>query len=117
MLLCSVALIAVGLFGDFGEFKSEQMLATLSPTKAQKLNEKNNKEYTKKETETSAYTAHGQHGGEAKAMFILNSGNKVFHNPWCGYADKIDEENLEFVNISRDDLLQNGCRPCGKCNP
>lgn len=109
MLLCSVTLIAVGIFGDFGNFGKGHIAATLSPVQ---VTYKTNRKAAEKATAAVA-TA----GKEEKAVYILNTNSKVFHHPWCSFSDRIDEENFETVSGTRTEMLQNGCKPCSKCKP
>lgn len=110
MLLCSAVLISFGAFGDSVN-KNNSITATYSPTQAFYR--------TKRSTEIfEASAAVGVIGsGEMKAAYVLNSGSKVFHHPWCGHADDIDEENREIFSGTKDEILQKGYRPCGKCKP
>lgn len=109
MLLCSVTLIAVGIFGDFGNFGNGHITATLSPAQ---VTYKANKKAAEKATAAIVTADEGK-----KAVYILNTGSKVFHHPWCSFSDRINEENFETVSGTRTEMLQNGFKSCGKCNP
>ncbi len=110
MLLCSVVFISFGAFGDFGD-KNNSIQATFSPTQVFYGTKRNTKVF-----EASA-AVDVVDSGEIKAAYVLNSGSKVFHHPWCGYADDIDEENREILSGTKNEMLQKGYRPCGKCKP
>ncbi len=49
--------------------------------------------------------------------YILNKNTKKFHDPSCSGARDILAENRRKVTESRDDLIQDGYEPCGKCKP
>lgn len=114
MLLCSFVLIAYGLFGDFGG-GNENVRATLSLTQSTyKFKAHSGASETKKPTDAVTQTTADS---SAKATYILNLDSKVYHHPWCAFADKIDSENRETVNTSKNQMLQKGFKPCGKCEP
>ena len=115
MLLCSVALIVVGISGDFGKFGNKQILATLAPTQAEyKANLKKTVTTSEKLTEKVSAASNID---EERVIYVLNIKSKVFHHPWCGYADRIDEENRDTVNATKNEMLQNGYKSCGRCEP
>ncbi len=115
MFLCAVALVVIGIAGDFGKFGNNQILATLAPTQAEyKTNSKKTATTSEKLTEKDS---DANNNGEARATYVLNTGSKTFHHPWCAYTDKIDEENCDVVNAAKNEMVQNGYKPCGKCKP
>ena len=61
----------------------------------------------------------GQSGGETDsktAVFVGNKNSHVFHKPSCASAAKIKEENRISFS-SRDDAVNKGYTPCGRCEP
>ena len=49
--------------------------------------------------------------------YILNKNTKKFHIPSCSSAGDISEDNKEIYKGSREDLIQEGYSPCGRCHP
>lgn len=49
--------------------------------------------------------------------YILSRNTQKFHLPSCGYVDRIKEENKGTFSGNRNELIQQGYEPCGKCNP
>ncbi len=49
--------------------------------------------------------------------YILNTKTQKFHDPDCGSADDIQEENRETYSGDRADLIERGYSPCGNCDP
>jgi hypothetical protein len=53
---------------------------------------------------------------QARYKYVASKNSKVFHNPECQWANKINPENLVGYN-SRDEATRAGRRPCKTCNP
>ena len=49
--------------------------------------------------------------------YVLNTGTKKFHHPDCPSAKKTKEANKELFHGTREELLQKGYEPCGRCKP
>lgn len=49
--------------------------------------------------------------------YILNTKTKKFHLPGCSYAENVQAENREIFEGSREELLEQGYSPCGRCRP
>lgn len=49
--------------------------------------------------------------------YILNTGSKKFHYPSCSSVKDIKENNKQEVECTRDELLDQGYEPCGRCHP
>lgn len=49
--------------------------------------------------------------------YVLNTRSKVFHDPSCDSVDKMSQKNRSDVVDSRADLIDQGYKPCGRCNP
>ena len=43
--------------------------------------------------------------------------SKKFHYPDCKSVNQMKEENRLFTSLSREELLAEGYKPCGNCNP
>lgn len=49
--------------------------------------------------------------------YILNTNSHKFHTPDCPGVKDISESNRETFTGSRDQLIQQGYEPCGRCKP
>ena len=52
----------------------------------------------------------------AETTYILNMNSMKFHKPSCSSVSDMSEENKETFNGSREELIQEGYEPCGRCN-
>ena len=55
-------------------------------------------------------------GSSEKIMYCANIKSKVFHKKDCGSVKKIKEENKFFLS-DRQQLINDGYKPCGNCEP
>ena len=51
------------------------------------------------------------------ATYILNTSSHKFHLPDCAGVTTMSESNKETYTGSRQDLIDQGYKPCGQCNP
>lgn len=49
--------------------------------------------------------------------YVLNKNTRVFHFPDCSSVPDIKPKNKESYTGSRDELIQQGYAPCGRCHP
>lgn len=49
--------------------------------------------------------------------YILNTNNKKFHEPDCSSVDDMKEENKQEYEGTREQLIEQGYEPCGRCKP
>ena len=49
--------------------------------------------------------------------YNLNTSSKKFHLPPCSSAENLKEENKETYTGARQELIDQGYTPCGRCNP
>jgi len=54
--------------------------------------------------------------GEAQA-YVVNKNTGVFHHPDCSSVSQMAEHNKIYVQKSREELMEEGYKPCGNCNP
>ncbi len=54
---------------------------------------------------------------ELDFKWVLNTKSKKFHNPYCSSVDTIKEENKAFSSKTTDQLISEGYKGCGNCNP
>ena len=53
----------------------------------------------------------------ADVTFVVNRKSGKFHLPACPSVEDIKPENREDVTLSREELIAQGCTPCGSCRP
>ena len=51
------------------------------------------------------------------ASYIGNKNTKKFHYPTCSSVGQMKESNKKYLNCSRDEAIQQGFDPCGRCCP
>lgn len=49
--------------------------------------------------------------------YILNTNSKKFHYPDCSSVDDMSAKNKQDYTGTREDLINQGYDPCGRCNP
>lgn len=49
--------------------------------------------------------------------YILNTSTHKFHYPSCSSVKQMSEKNKEEVTCTRDELIEQGYDPCGRCDP
>lgn len=49
--------------------------------------------------------------------YYCNNGTMKFHLKRCSSVDTIKEDNLVIIEGTRDEIIEKGYSPCGKCNP
>jgi len=54
---------------------------------------------------------------ESTTRYVLNQNTKRFHYPHCHSVEQMHESNKEDYTGSRQQLIENGYKPCGNCNP
>lgn len=52
-----------------------------------------------------------------EASYILNTNTKKFHYPNCSSVDQMSDKNKKEVTSSREEIIQQGYSPCGRCKP
>lgn len=58
----------------------------------------------------------GQAAGET-GQYICNTNTRKFHNPDCSSAKDTRGKNRKKTKETREQLLQQGYEPCGRCHP
>lgn len=57
-------------------------------------------------------------GGSATSQaYVLNTKTKKFHLSTCSSVSSISDENCETYSGSREDLINQGYKPCKSCDP
>lgn len=49
--------------------------------------------------------------------YVLNKNTKVFHYPYCSSVSQMKDSNKKEMKATRDEIINKGYKPCGKCNP
>jgi len=50
--------------------------------------------------------------------YIGNANSMVFHYPGCSSVKRMKESNKRYYeNVTREDMINKGYKPCGNCNP
>ena len=53
----------------------------------------------------------------SSASYIGNKNTKKFHYPSCSSVGQMNETNKKYLNCSREQAIQQGFEPCGRCCP
>ena len=56
-------------------------------------------------------------GSDTLETYVLNTNSHKFHKPDCSGVARISAQNKQEVTTSRSELIEQGYRPCGTCNP
>jgi len=56
-------------------------------------------------------------GAAGENSYILNTSTKKFHLPSCSGVESIKKDNKQTYEGGREDLIQQGYEPCGRCKP
>lgn len=51
------------------------------------------------------------------STYILNTNTKCFHYPSCSSVDEMKDKNKQEYTGTRDELITEGYKPCGRCKP
>lgn len=54
---------------------------------------------------------------EFECDYILNKNTRKFHYPWCSSVNNMKTSNTKEYNGTRDEVIDMGYSPCGRCNP
>lgn len=58
-----------------------------------------------------------QNNNSSSTTYIANKNTKKFHYPTCSSVGQMKESNKKYLNCSRDQAIQQGYDPCGRCCP
>ena len=53
----------------------------------------------------------------AEVTYILNTSSHRFHYPYCSSVDVMAEHNKAYFTGTREEAIEKGYKPCGRCNP
>ena len=54
---------------------------------------------------------------EEKKQYVLNTNTKKFHIPSCSSVKQMKEKNKLIVTKTRQEIIDDGYDPCGRCHP
>ena len=55
--------------------------------------------------------------GDEEVTYILNTNSKKFHDPDCSSVEDMSEKYKQEYTGTRQDLIDQGYEPCGRCKP
>lgn len=58
-----------------------------------------------------------QQNNSPQTTYIGNKNTKKFHYPDCSSVDQMKESNKKYMSCTRDQAIQQGWDPCGRCCP
>lgn len=67
--------------------------------------------------ETEAATELTEDNDSPATTYVANTNTGKFHYPSCSSVDQMSEKNKLEVTQTRDELIQQGYSPCGRCHP
>lgn len=56
-------------------------------------------------------------GAKAETEYVINENTRKFHRMSCGSVEQMKEENRKYSSQGRQELIDQGYEPCGRCNP
>ena len=58
-----------------------------------------------------------ENDNSSSLTYIANKNTKKFHYPTCSSVEQMKESNKKYLNCTRDQAIQQGYEPCGRCCP
>ena len=58
-----------------------------------------------------------QETSNSEVQYIINKNSRVFHIPTCGSVDDMKPQNKKEYTGSKEQLISENYKPCGRCNP
>lgn len=92
---------------------------TAKPTTTKKETTTTKPTTTKKVTTTvkPTTTKVSEPAEKSSTNYVLNTNTMKFHYPSCSSVGQIKPENKEYFNGNREDIINQGFSPCGRCHP
>lgn len=50
-------------------------------------------------------------------QYVLNTNTKKFHKPSCSSVKQMKDKNKKIVSWTRQEIIDQGYSPCGRCHP
>ena len=115
----AIAVIGVGP-NEYGH-PTEQTIQTLSNCGAAiyRTDTQGTVRISYKNNESSVFTEgkSRNRGDSEDVTYVLNNGTRKFHRPDCSSVPDIADYHKEYSYASREELLDQGYSPCGRCKP
>ena len=54
---------------------------------------------------------------DSAITYVLNTNTKKFHYPFCDSVNEMKDKNKQAFTGSRDEVIEMGYSPCGRCKP
>ena len=54
---------------------------------------------------------------DTTTTYILNTNTKKFHYPYCDSVNEMKDKNKQIFTGTREEVIETGYSPCGKCKP
>lgn len=67
------------------------------------------------QVEERGETAETEPKAQFSTTYVLDNASKIFHYLHCSEIDQIEKSNQETVTVSKQELIEKGFSPCGKC--
>lgn len=74
---------------------------------------------TAHETEVSKYSSaqNNEEQREDEELYVLNTNTMKFHHSYCSSVKTIHDENYDEYFGTREEVIERGYEPCGRCHP
>ena len=69
------------------------------------------------EAPKSKTAADNTHSEISDIDYIGNTNTKKFHYDWCSSIGQMKESNKYYYTGTREEMIEQGFEPCGKCHP
>lgn len=74
-------------------------------------------DYATGESRLASETQETTNQESAQKHYVLNANSKKFHLPDCASVNDMSPKNKQDYTGTREDLINKGYNPCGRCNP
>ena len=74
-------------------------------------------DYATGESRLASETQETTNQESTQQHYILNTNSKKLHLPGCSSVDDMSPKNKKDYTGTREDLINQGYDPCGRCNP
>lgn len=68
-------------------------------------------------TATTNTTTNTADSSTTKKSYVVNKNTKVFHYSYCSSVQKMSDKNKQYIEKTRDNMINDGYTPCKICNP
>ena len=96
------------------EITAEELTSEAQTTEAQNIEEHTSEEKTTEEQTTEQQITELE---QVSTSYVLNTNTGKFHKPNCSTLGTMNDANQEDYYGTRDEVINMGYSPCGRCNP